>query len=213
MHGLELDHIVRAVPDLNLACERFADETGVRPAEGGPHPGMGTRNALAALDGGTYVEWIGPDPALDTPAPMGARLAALGEPVLLHWAARTRDMSGLGEALGAAGLDPTPPLETRRERPDGVVLVWDLMGLPGRGGAWPFFIDWRDAPHPSVDAPQLGPLERCVATLDCDGLAALPFAATTGIELEAGPPRLHAVFQAGRSVVEWTTSGPMGFFG
>jgi hypothetical protein len=41
----QLDHIVLAAPDLNRACDAFEATTGVRPAFGGAHPGLGTQRA------------------------------------------------------------------------------------------------------------------------------------------------------------------------
>ena len=42
--------------------------------------------------------------------------------------------------------------EMSRRRPDGVLLEWQLMFLAGHefGRAIPFFIDWRQSPHPSL---------------------------------------------------------------
>ena len=46
----QLDHIVIAHPDLDLAIEAFADLTGCRPAYGGPHLTM-TDAAFLAFAG------------------------------------------------------------------------------------------------------------------------------------------------------------------
>jgi Glyoxalase-like domain len=56
-----LDHIMLAAPDLEAAVVDFEQRTGVRPSEGGRHPGQGSRNVLATLGNGCYLEIIGPD--------------------------------------------------------------------------------------------------------------------------------------------------------
>jgi hypothetical protein len=58
-----LDHILRAAPDLGAGEKIIETLTGIAPARGGVHPGLGTRNSLMNLDSGIYFEIISPDPA------------------------------------------------------------------------------------------------------------------------------------------------------
>lgn len=64
---LALDHLVYAVPDLASAIDEFQSRLGIAPVLAGRHEGLGTHNAILALEGETYVERM----ALDT---LGAEL-------------------------------------------------------------------------------------------------------------------------------------------
>lgn len=48
----QVDHLVFGVPgSLEEACAQFHQRTGIAPAMGGVHKGLGTRNAIVALGG------------------------------------------------------------------------------------------------------------------------------------------------------------------
>ena len=57
-----LDHLVYAVPDLDVATREITAATGVAPTEGGRHLRRGTRNVLVGLGETSYLEIIGRDP-------------------------------------------------------------------------------------------------------------------------------------------------------
>lgn len=149
-----LDHLVYAGPDLAAAVARVAEVTGVRPVEGGPHPGLGTRNFLLGLGGRAYLEIIGPDtgrPAPERPRPFG--IDELTAPALVGWALGV-EPGGLDERVARArraGYDPGEPAAMSRRRPDGTLLAWRLTPL--RSGPLPFLIDWGTTAHPSVGLP------------------------------------------------------------
>jgi hypothetical protein len=148
-----LDHLLWAGADLDAAVAELEARSGVRAIPGGSHPELGTRNALARLGHGAYVEVIAPDPSL----PRGAfaeRLAGLAAPELLMWAVRTHDASALVARANASGYGTTV-IDGSRSRPDGRVLRWKQVFVTGHGAGplVPFFIEWHDAEHPSLDAP------------------------------------------------------------
>ena len=148
---IELDHLLWAMPDVARGAQFMESLTGVAPEEGGPHPGMGTRNYLSSLGGGVYLELIGPDEAQDVESEFSARFAALSDPQLMFYALRSSDLQGVVDRARSAGVTVEPPVTMSRTPPDGAKLVWDVLFM--RDDRWPdrfpFIIDWKDSPHPS----------------------------------------------------------------
>jgi hypothetical protein len=151
-----LDHLVYATPDLDATVEALAALCGVRPAAGGQHPGLGTRNALLALGPRRYLEVVGPDP--QQPRPDGPRwfgIDALDAPRLATWCAAARDLPARQAAACAGGVPLGEVRAGGRVRPDGVALTWQVtspFAVIARGLV-PFLIDWGDSPHPAASAP------------------------------------------------------------
>jgi hypothetical protein len=146
-----LDHLVYAGPDLAEAVARVKELTGVTPAPGGGHVGIGTANHLADLGAGAYLEVIGPDPAQPPPArkrPFG--IDDLTEPALVAWAVRTTDLDATIEQARARGFDPGDAIEMSRETADGALLRWRLTPPSLPGTLTPFLIDWGRTPHPTT---------------------------------------------------------------
>ncbi|GHG35052.1 hypothetical protein GCM10017567_64400 [Amycolatopsis bullii] len=155
--ALVLDHLVYAGPDLADAVARVAALTGVTPAPGGRHVGVGTANHLAGLGAGAYLEVIGPDPEQpdpEVPRPFG--IDELTEPALVAWAVRTTDIDVTVAKARAHGFDPGDPREMSRETGDGETLRWRLTPPSAPGTLHPFLIDWGSTPHPTTrDLPSL----------------------------------------------------------
>lgn len=149
----ELDHLVLATPDLAGTVAAFADRTGLRPAPGGSHVGLGTANHLVDLGHGSYLEIIGPDSAQSAPAqlrPFG--IDDLAAPRLVTWAVRVRDLDAVIVDARDAGYDPGDAVAMSRRTPDGALLEWRLTPPQfGYGdGLVPFLIDWGGTPHPTT---------------------------------------------------------------
>lgn len=178
-----IDHLVYAVPSLEVV-----DQLGIPLSPGGQHIGRGTRNQLADLGGGTYLEVIGPDPDQpepDRPRPFG--IDALTEPRLAAWAVRVDDIAAVVASAKANGYDPGPVLAMSRRRPDGVLLEWQLT--EPINGVLPFLIDWGATPHPSEDAVHGSVLKSFRITGDVHkGLEALG----VDVPVESGPDGLVA---------------------
>lgn len=222
-----LDHFVLAVSDLAVAREEFADLTGVQPAMGGAHLGLGTRNALLAFSNpskshnsetqnAAYLEIIAPDVEQyqnGQPIGLGTMLATLSEPTPLHWAIRTTQLEQAAEQATAAGFAPMAIRDTKRRQPNGDTLEWRLMGIGGHemGGLIPFYIDWLNCPHPAQTNPEVGALRSFEITTSSKSLANL-LANTTGVTTHHGSsPRLSITFETQRDPLTYSATDLHGF--
>jgi glyoxalase-like protein len=149
-----LDHFILGCNDLDHGIDFVEQNTGVRAALGGVHPGRGTCNALLSLGERRYLEIMAPDPAQHV-TPQIPRLLELKEPRIVGWAVHTNDLDQLARKAVVAGFAIEGPSDGSRSRPDGKVLRWRFFRLKGmEGTSLPFFIEWaRGTVHPSVDAP------------------------------------------------------------
>jgi hypothetical protein len=210
----QLDHVVLAAPDLEAAKARFEETTGVMPSDGGPHVGMGTRNAMVSFGAGRYLEIIAPDPEQDSNLPFAAVLRALPTETLWHWAVRVDGLAAESKRLRTSGLSPSRILRTSRARPDGTLLEWELMGVAGHDqqGFVPFYIDWLACSHPTATAPVVGRLTRFVVTAPAGStvhraLTPLP----EGVALEVGPLHLALCFDSPRGPISYEGDRLQGF--
>jgi Glyoxalase-like domain len=149
-----LDHILLGCNDLDRGIELVEENTGVRPAIGGVHPGRGTRNALLSLGERRYLEVIAPDPK-QSEIVHYPQLRSMIEPRLIGWAVHPPDIAAVAKQLRENNIAFTGPDDGSRKRPDGRVLTWKTVNLADdRHGLLPFFIEWSpDSVHPSTDAP------------------------------------------------------------
>ncbi|MFI1568535.1 VOC family protein [Streptomyces sp. NPDC020490] len=186
-----LDHLVLATPDLASTVADFARRTGVEPAPGGAHVGLGTRNHLVSLGGSRYLEIIGPDPAQPGhagPRPFGAD--ALPAARTVTWAVSPPDLDAAVTAARARGYDPGSVRPMSRRRPDGTLLQWRLTDGDTQhpSGLVPFLIDWGSAVHPTATGLPVTPLLRLSATApDPDRIRPLLAAVDAELDLAEGP--------------------------
>ncbi len=150
-----LDHIILGCNDLDLGMDLVEQNTGVRPAIGGVHPGRGTRNALLSLGERRYLEVIAPDPAQQKIVHF-PQIRQMKEPRLIGWAVHPPDIAATAKLLRDNQIAFQGPDGGSRKRPDGRVLNWKTINLADdRHGILPFFIEWSaDSVHPSKDAPK-----------------------------------------------------------
>jgi hypothetical protein len=150
-----IDHLVYLCPDLGPAVAGIAAQTGVRPAFGGQHPGLGTHNALLSLAGRTYLEIIAPDPAQPRPAELPFGLGAVTQPGLRAWAVAPDDLDAAVRQAASAGFGYPAVVDRRRRTADGRELTWRMTTYPQPPGSAvvPFLIDWGSSAHPAGSAP------------------------------------------------------------
>ena len=147
----QLDHIMFACADLQTGIDEIYELTGVMPAPGGSHPGVGTRNALLSLDNRQYLEIIAPDPAQDLTGTTGQLLHEHGGSGLRRWAIACDNLQRVADLAGNNGLVSREIIDMSRTTPDGIELAWQLLFL--RDEHMPFFIDWQNSPHPAHSTP------------------------------------------------------------
>jgi hypothetical protein len=137
--GVQIDHIVIGVRDLDNAQAQFEDRYGLTTIGGGRHPGWGTANRLVPL-GAAYLELVTVvDQAEASHSDFGRWVSAMLEGnSRFGWAVRTDDLDRTATRLGlevAQGSRRTPAAET---------LQWRLAGVAqaAQDSSLPFFIEW-----------------------------------------------------------------------
>jgi hypothetical protein len=202
---IRLDHLMWGAPSLEAGMAEAERLFGVAPAEGGVHPGLGTRNALLSLGDSAYLEIIAPDPAQDLSDNLGGRLRTLEAPGLITWAAGADDLAGLAGTAAGLELAVRGPIPTRRTTPAGETLHWELLFLGGHpfGSLMPFFIDWLETPNPATTNPQAGTFSSLkVRSPAASELNVLFTGLGMGIEAEgAAEPGLSATIEAAGGTV------------
>ena len=198
---MKIDHFMYAVADLKAGMAWAEEVFGVAPAFGGSHEGLGTRNALLSL-GDTYLEIIAPDPAQSVESQMVAGMAAMSGGGLVTWAAQG-DLVVTKGLLEEAGISSVGPVETRRRTVDGGLLVWDLLFPQGGGYGMPFFIDWRESPHPATTTPVGGELRSFgISTPDAEELGTVLAGLGLDVEVSEGAPEMTVAIEGSKGLVE-----------
>ena len=211
---MEFDHLVVATRDLDQAKERFFERTGVRPVDGGAHPGRGTRNALVSFGDQQYLEILAPDPEQEVSEAMLASFPPDGHDEIFHWAIRSHDLSDVARRANESGLKPSPIVAASRAQPSGEPLEWDLMAVGGHGlaGLAPFFIDWKDSPHPSTNAPLVGPLISMSFQIPRTSALTLFLGNTPkGVQIKEGEPEIEIQFDSPQGRQTFRGDTPSGF--
>jgi len=149
MTRVRLDHVSYAVTPGAFVptLQRLGAALGASFADGGVHPGFGTRNVVLACAGGTYIEIVSPldHPAVDR-VPFGR-------------AVKQKADDGGGWLGWVVGVDSLEPIEHRLGRPSveghlpsGERLSWRQIGVLDllRDPQLPFFVSWSaESAHPA----------------------------------------------------------------
>lgn len=200
---LSIDHVIVLVPDLSRAADHLLDEYGLASVTGGRHTGHGTGNRIVPL-GSNYLELMAVvDPVEAAGSAMG-RWAAANTTADLTPAAvclRTDDIASIGRTLDEE------PEAMSRQRPDGSILSWRLVGLSDMTGPGnlPFFIEWQCQPE---DHPAATPVEHrvdvmgiTIVTIGAPGTLGPLLADVVGIRIEDGSGVIDMTIE--------TLSGPL----
>ncbi len=154
-----VDHLVLGISDLDQGIEWAEKNLGIRPAIGGVHPGVGTRNALLSVGNKKYLEIIAPDPN-QSEFKFHLDMRKLTEPRLITWGAATTDIELIAKKAKAESFEIIGPRDGSRTKPDGKILKWKTLVIEKTFGddeiePLPFFIQWSaDSLHPSEDSPK-----------------------------------------------------------
>ena len=134
---LRFDHVIAAVPDLDVAGDLVRSTFGWGTVGHGRHPG-GTQNTAIPLGGEQYLELLAVyDDALPTGADVARHLS--GGPGWFGWVVQDDDLDGTAAHLGLTVREGS--IETA----DGRRGTWRIAGWEearASGGGLPFFIDY-----------------------------------------------------------------------
>ncbi len=228
MQASRIDHLVVAAHNLEEGIAWCADTFGVAALPGGPHPLMGTHNALLKIASAefprSYLEILAIDPKAARPRRraqhrwfdlddivLQAELSRAG-PRLIHVVAEVADAEAAVQALGHLRLDRGAVIAASRDSPAGR-LEWRITvredGQRLFYGTLPTLIQWGPV-HPVDGMVDAGVALRTLeathpragdlgAALQAIGLDSLPVA--------TGAPNLRAVFDSPRGPVTLESRG------
>ena len=191
MTGTTFDHLVYAVPDLQVANQMLTQGLGICPAYGGEHAAdYGTCNSLLSLGPGCYLEVLAPAAAPGRTLPAFARaVGMLPEGDVITFAIASTDLPEVARRARAAGLGVREGTANSRVTPEGDTLRWQGLYLDSDTyrGLVPFCIDWMDSRHPSLTAPAGAAVNEVFVTHpQPEGLRAIYASLGLGIEVRAG---------------------------
>ncbi len=211
--ALALDHLVVAARTLEEGVAWCEATLGVVPAPGGRHALMSTHNRLIDISSPsfprTFLEIVAIDPS--APSPGRSRWFDLDSlamqrvlddgPRLVHWVARTDDITASAALLRRFGHDPGTAALVERMTPRGM-LRWQIT-LRGDGarpadGAVPLLIEWGDT-HPCDTLPRSG------VTIERIEIGGVPAALVTALGVDM--PGTGSVASTALSAVVSTPSG------
>jgi hypothetical protein len=142
-HGLAVDHVALAVPDMEGAVGEIHALTGVEPRFADPEPGQWYWSAALGLGTDSFLEILGPNPGHAGFHPLKALISGYRSPQVLFWYVATDDFDGLARKIKESG-SPVERVETVRFDRDGRGSHYKrgIIG-PGFMTQRPCVIEWR----------------------------------------------------------------------
>lgn len=199
------DHFALACQNLEEGVDFVEAMTGVRAAPGGPHPGVGTHNALLSLGSDVYLEIIAADPSQAEPS--RARPFGIDDhpnPRLAAFAIHPGDgesIDAVAEKIRSHGTDPGPIVAMSRVKPDGEEISWRLT-RSNRLGLVPFVIDWGQTPNPATITPTGCSLIEVRGTHpEPDQIRSLHQQLGLSIDVSEGPSSLEIILETPNGMV------------
>ena len=188
-----------AVSDLQDGVKEISNLTGISAEYGGAHAGQGTCNSLLSFGQNQYLEIIAPDPDQELANTLGQELLDHHFSGIRTWAVATTDFAAVQKILAEFEYE-TNTIDMTRTRPDGVKLSWSIMFVTGHafGNFMPFFINWYDSPHPSVDTPEGCSLTTFAVQLveNHATFRSLMNALSIDVDVAEGPDGMRAVIES-----------------
>jgi hypothetical protein len=160
-----IDHLVYAVPDLQIGIDLIEQQFGVRPVYGGRHLKHGTQNAILHLGNQCYFEIIAIDPEnkeISAPRWMGVDL--IQGPTLTRWALCPDDWSRDVQRIRKINPNLGNTAVGNRQQANGKMLNWE-MSLPLAEPVIeviPFLLNWKGSTHPTEELEQNCKLKKLV---------------------------------------------------
>ncbi|MFC7176302.1 VOC family protein [Halosegnis marinus] len=123
---LRIDHVTVAGRSLDALRDAFA-AAGLDTTEGGAHSNGVTHMATLTLPDGSYLELVSTVEEGAASPWWDAAIRTDAGPCA--WAVRVDDAAATAAAMRERGVAVEGPVEYARERPDGVVVEWELVYL------------------------------------------------------------------------------------
>jgi len=192
------DHIGLWCTDLAVSAKRFESRFGVPAQAGGRHEGQGTWNRLVGAGSHAYLELIALDESQSARGAIARRASGLPDftPCLIAY--RTCGLSELADRARTAGCETPGPIAMQRDGADGHPISWEVLFITHPlHDMLPFFIDWKNTPHPSKtlgDGIRIGNIH--LQTPRASELAALLRRLDIDLNIQPGTaPELHCTLE------------------
>lgn len=148
----KIDHIVYAVPDLDISIDWFREVHGLMVVNGGRHVEHGTKNALLQIGNQTYLELLTIDHSnVNAKIPRWMGIDDIEVPTITRWSIVSKDIESDAKILQRYNSKMGMLTAAQRLLPTGELLKWK-MTLPLSNPiieTVPFLIDWQESEsHP-----------------------------------------------------------------